>query len=1561
MPRSWLTLLCLLIFSWALPSYAWKMEAGKVNLSSTSGLSQLETHNFQQIYDSPPIVIALATSDGSNAGAVRISNITTSGFRMSSVEPNSEDGPHAAMTVSYIAIDAGTHTLDNGEIIEAGNLITDKIQFNGNPNGRKQFETLNYANSFSSPVLIAAIQSTFNEKNAIPDEPSDPWLTVAVDNITNTQADIALERSEVFDRQTGSTYQFDALSGPEDIGYVIMDRDLIGNFRASGNLVVNFETLYTTNRIDGWSNGCDAINFNASYSSAPIVLATKSSRNEIDGGWLRECSVSASQIQLTIDEDDAQDNERSHGNEDASLLIFSDSFFYDSEGATSLPTSNNLMLESGAANLTPSQFTTINFEQIYEYPPAVFILEDDQNPEPSSVRIRNITEQSFEVVPVEPDSRVSDAADQTTRIHYMAITKGEFQFPDGKKIEIGPVVPPNEIINFQSKLLSGDSWFSFNFASNFDSTPAFLSQIQSMNNEPSHLPGSPSAPWFTTAARNINSTGGEIALDRAETNTGAVTATEEIAYIVTNPGVIGEFNDAQGNIVSSEAQATPNSVAGTRSCDTYNFLQTYSAPPLVVGSQMTWDGGDGGWLRRCSTSNTQLSIKIEEDWAVDTDNAHTTERAGFLAFSDSFYADFSLVANYQLEGPLWTNSANEIIDSSNSGLNGQAFGDARAFPAKVCNGGDFDGDGDFIEIPDSSALDINDELTVMTWIKPSVFPTTDLMTIVSKDTNFEFHLDPSGKVVWWWNASDGSERSFSSNATNVSIDNWHHVAITYSKSLGSQKIYIDGIETNSTSFSNESLINNNLPMYIGTDYNYPTRDFNGSIDEVKVFKRALPMRAIQKYAAETRPCNSCVLDSFEISQPSYALACPDTRAEIEITAKCVDGSTKTDYTGSLNLSGPSGSLFYDAQTGGAVINTLNYVFSDSGIQKAYLYFDNESTSVQVSAEDTAASVLSTASSGTDFRAFGFKVSQEPSSFACGSSSNMTLTAYGKTNNGSGSSCEVITGFSGDKRIDTWFRATLDNDNTADTIAQALSVNGIAISEQAINDLDKLQLNFLDGESNLNLTYPNAAQFLDLNFRFNQSPYDGSEFNELAASTGSFVVHPSHFSLIAESGTTPLSGSSNSSSTTHPAGTPFSLSATAQCADNSTATDYQPINSTNTIMTYLQRVGPVGGNSVAGTMPISASKILTSKPSNSPTYESASLSATDFTNGVFNYAGASYSEVGLTRLYLKDINYFGEEIPERSLNIGRFIPSYFSIDVSNGRLLPFCNIGSAPDFSYTGQTIFYDPLALPGLTIKAFNSQDSITQNYTENGFLKLNTLDTNILRTFPSQDKNQTGLDGINRLTLSSIGARPISFSSVNGGIIEYEFSNADMFTYTKNANALVSPFNSGIEIRIDKVVDADLVEANAAPYAVSPNPIEFRYGRWAMDNAYGPEIEHLIVPVRTEYWDGTSFRPNLSDNCSTYEATNISMTPSLSGGMTAVSGNGTLIFGESPLGSSISLSAPGSSNIGTVDLVLTVDEWLRFDWDNNAATPDSNPSATASFGQYRGHDRIIYWREIHN
>lgn len=57
---------------------------------------------------------------------------------------------------------------------------------------------------------------------------------------------------------------------------------------------------------------------------------------------------------------------------------------------------------------------------------------------------------------------------------------------------------------------------------------------------------------------------------------------------------------------------------------------------------------------------------------------------------------------------------------------------------------------------------------------------------------------------------------------------------------------------------------------------------------------------------------------------------------------------------------------------------------------------------------------------------------------------------------------------------------------------------------------------------------------------------------------------------------------------------------------------------------------------------------------------------------------------------------------------------------------------------------------------------------------------------------------------------------------------------------------------------------------------------------------------------------------------------------------------------------APGAGNMGSFTMKVSPENypWLTFDWDGDGLH-DNGPHAQFNFGSYRGHDRVIYWREI--
>lgn len=231
------------------------------------------------------------------------------------------------------------------------------------------------------------------------------------------------------------------------------------------------------------------------------------------------------------------------------------------------------------------------------------------------------------------------------------------------------------------------------------------------------------------------------------------------------------------------------------------------------------------------------------------------------------------VGQWNLDENEWTGIAGEVLDSSGNDLHASIVGNATPVPAYVCNGAFLDGSS-YVEVADNALLDITAELTVTAWINADTVPSGggNLKSILSKDENYEFHLE-DGEIYWWWSTSSGQTRTFTTSGANITTGNWYHVAIVYSRSRGEQRVYVNGVsmaaQPGSTTNSSESLQTNNDPLQIGADQGYADRQFEGRIDEVRVYNTAMTHAEVVDVMNDTHDCPepplTCFNDDFNRS------------------------------------------------------------------------------------------------------------------------------------------------------------------------------------------------------------------------------------------------------------------------------------------------------------------------------------------------------------------------------------------------------------------------------------------------------------------------------------------------------------------------------------------------------------------------------------------------------------------------------------------------------------------------------------------------------------------------
>ncbi|MBL4661954.1 MAG: LamG domain-containing protein, partial [Alcanivoracaceae bacterium] len=902
-----------------------------------------------------------------------------------------------------------------------------------------------------------------------------------------------------------------------------------------------------------------------------------------------------------------------------------------------------------------------------------------------------------------------------------------------------------------------------------------------------------------------------------------------------------------------------------------------------------------------------------------------------------------LVAHYAMDEATWLSGTNLVIDGVNA-INGTAFNGANTIGVS-CRYGQFDGVDDYIQIPHDDALNGSDVLTYVAYIRPDSW--TGLDQIMAKSV----HGGGSGRAqmgvfsengVFKVRAETVDGRIEINDTLPVPAGDWVHVAAVFSAT--SLTLYIDGVNVASTTFSATTLVQTTDPLNIskrvGTDVYY----FHGLIDDVRVYRSALTQQEVSDLMTSVTPCPLNPIDHFEISHDGNGLTCqPET-----ITIKaCADESCST-----LNADATDVQLFINGvldQTVTVSGGNTNTSFSYTNIGTATLSLDQ--TFECKNGGSTSCDVVF-ANAGFRFL-YGNVESLTIGNQVSGNSFTDVVKLQAVENvNG------VCTGlFTGNKDVE------LSQQNIAPggTTGLSFKVNGsggTSINKYP-NYTSNITLNFgVDSKA----TIP-APVYLDAGQIRLHAKYNVGGVNLVGNTDNDFWVSPNKLvgRATAIAGGSNIDGNTNTSPTIHNAGQIFNFSVTAY---NSIGTAVESITanySPNDIQLLLTRTGPTTGG-VEGSFNYGNGTIFSALTP--AAYQSVTLA--NFNSGVSASSSASYSEVGLLNLDIQDINYgfANNRVEADETNIGRFIPAYF--ELTNSAVEDACN-----NFTYMGESklkLTYE--------ITAKNSQNGVTANYITNIDPSKNYV--NSVVTLVAENNN----DGI------ALSARLMSYQGEwVGGVYHNE---EDIFPSEDVGEFIRAPDHDGpydnlligikltdgdgralsdLNMKVDASNDCG-VSNNCNAKTLSLVKSKIRFGRWTIENTFGSERTNLPFPMAVQYFDGNGFVTNTLDTCTAFDGDNaanysLSVTglnnPLPAVNLTSISGSGVFALGIAEL----EINQPSDGFQGQVRFTYeATPTWLQYDWNWDGVTAkdfSDNPSATATFGLFRGNDRIIYQREVHN
>jgi len=194
------------------------------------------------------------------------------------------------------------------------------------------------------------------------------------------------------------------------------------------------------------------------------------------------------------------------------------------------------------------------------------------------------------------------------------------------------------------------------------------------------------------------------------------------------------------------------------------------------------------------------------------------------------------------------NESGKLKDFSHYGnngtLNGTTFMDGRYNRSLS-----FDGSNDYIEIPDHDSLDMeaNQDFSILVWVNFSPHGTGRITSKRSgAGTPDWYSLFAYSNKITFEIASNYIPSTIETNSI-VGTNQWHFIGAVRNCSESKMYLYLNGALDNEGSVTNDSLTNND-PLQLGQyQADIPNQNYEGLLDEFRIFKKALTSTEILSY------------------------------------------------------------------------------------------------------------------------------------------------------------------------------------------------------------------------------------------------------------------------------------------------------------------------------------------------------------------------------------------------------------------------------------------------------------------------------------------------------------------------------------------------------------------------------------------------------------------------------------------------------------------------------------------------------------------------------------------
>ena len=165
-----------------------------------------------------------------------------------------------------------------------------------------------------------------------------------------------------------------------------------------------------------------------------------------------------------------------------------------------------------------------------------------------------------------------------------------------------------------------------------------------------------------------------------------------------------------------------------------------------------------------------------------------------------------------------------------------------------------DGTNDFVNLGNPTALQLTGSMTVSAWINSSAFPFDDAAIVSKRGSGplIGFQLDTSvdtgPRTIGFKLTNSSGGQMIRYGATTLQANTWYYVTGVYDAAAQTMHVYLNGqlddgvLQGTVTSTQQNSTLNVNIGQRPGSPGTY---NFNGLIDDVRIYNRPLTVAQIQ--------------------------------------------------------------------------------------------------------------------------------------------------------------------------------------------------------------------------------------------------------------------------------------------------------------------------------------------------------------------------------------------------------------------------------------------------------------------------------------------------------------------------------------------------------------------------------------------------------------------------------------------------------------------------------------------------------------------------------------------